>query len=171
MNVSQKIQQWSWQIHARLHAGEALEWLFSKYSDALHRYALSLSGRRELAEDAVQEVFLRLSSDLKKLPAITHPQAYLYRAVRNQVLRENVCWAELPEADCIASDALSLADRTELLEALQKLPLEQREALFFKEVLQFNFREISEILDISLSTVASRHRYGLEKLRESLNPQ
>ena len=171
MQLPQKIQQWTWQLHARLDPGEALSSLFRQFSDQLHRYAMTLGGRREVAEDAVQEVFLRLSADLGKLSSITHPQAYLYRAVRNQVLRQEDCWDALPEEDCIASDTLSLEDRTELLVALQALPQEQREALFLKDVLKLSFREIAEILEISLNTVASRHRYALTRLREILDPK
>ena len=47
-------------------------------------------------------LLFRLSGDLPKLTSITHPHAYLYRAVRNQVLRQEDCWDTLPEEDCTA---------------------------------------------------------------------
>lgn len=55
-----------------------------------------------------------------------------------------------------------------LTEALGHLPEEQREAFLMKEVLGFKFREISEQMGVSESTVKSRWRYAMSKLRVAL---
>jgi RNA polymerase sigma-70 factor (ECF subfamily) len=171
MRITEVVKEWSWQVSVRVDPGSALTDLFQRYSEALYRYALSLSGRAALAEDAVQEVFLRLSSDVTKLKEIRQPKAYLYRAVRHQIQRRPVDWEELPHDDTFASDSLSPEDRSDLVTALKTLPAEQREVIFMKEVLKLSFREISEALEISLNTAASRHRYALQKLRNELNPE
>jgi RNA polymerase sigma-70 factor, ECF subfamily len=171
MRITEIVQEWSWQVSARVDPGSALTDLFRRYSEPLYRYALSLCGRAAAAEDAVQEVFLRLSSDLVKLKEIRQPKAYLYRAVRHQIQRRPVDWEELPHDDTFISDSLSPEDRSDLLSALKSLPAEQREVIFMKEVLKLSFREISESLEISLNTAASRHRYALQKLRNELNPE
>jgi RNA polymerase sigma-70 factor (ECF subfamily) len=53
--------------------------------------------------------------------------------------------------------------------ALLTLPMEQREVVVLKMFEGLTFREIGAALGVSLNTVASRHRYALDKLRELLN--
>jgi RNA polymerase sigma-70 factor, ECF subfamily len=55
-----------------------------------------------------------------------------------------------------------------LTEALDLLPEEQREVFLMKEVLGFKFREISEQMGVTESTVKSRWRYAMSKLRVAL---
>ena len=63
-------------------------------------------------------------------------------------------------------------DRTDLVEemqtALARLPQTQREIVVMKVYRDKTFREIAETLKLSLNTVASRYRYGMEKLRALL---
>lgn len=171
MKILDVIGQWNWQLNVRLDAGAALGQLYQRHCDELFRFAVGLCGRRDKAEDAIQEVFLRLSDDLNKLVEIRQPRAYLYRAVRHQVLKNEKTWEELPGDDVISSPSLGVAEKTELVEALRRLPEEQREVVFMKEILNLSFREISEVLEISLNTAASRHRYALQKLRNELTPE
>lgn len=171
MNIPDTLRALGWQFSCRTDPASALGDLFRQQSRPLFRYALSLCAQRSAAEDAVQEVFVRLSSDLPGLARINNPRAYLYRAVRNQLQQRRIEWTELPEEDALASPTLSLEDRTDLLQALASLPQEQRELVFLKEVLKLSFREIAEALEISLNTAASRHRYGLEKLRQALEKE
>lgn len=58
--------------------------------------------------------------------------------------------------------------REQLEEGLKKLPEKFSEVIVMKIWGENTFAQISEILDISLNTVASRYRYGLEGLRKSL---
>jgi len=58
--------------------------------------------------------------------------------------------------------------RSLLEENLKKLPAKFSEVIVMKIWGENTFAEIGEILDVSLNTVASRYRYGLERLRKSL---
>lgn len=60
--------------------------------------------------------------------------------------------------------------RALLEENLKKLPAKFSEVIVMKIWGENTFAEISEILGVSLNTVASRYRYGLERLRKSLEP-
>src|SRR6056297_2205912 len=61
----------------------ALWTLFEQLETPLLRYAFSLVGRREVAEEIVQEVFLKLHG---KFDEIENPQAWLLRSVKNRAL-------------------------------------------------------------------------------------
>jgi len=56
----------------------------------------------------------------------------------------------------------------QLQAALARLPQLQREVIVMKIYRQKTFLEISRLLGLSQSTVASRYRYGMEKLRTLL---
>jgi RNA polymerase sigma-70 factor (ECF subfamily) len=59
--------------------------------------------------------------------------------------------------------------RNLLEEGLKNLPQKFSEVIIMKIWDERTFAEIGEILGVSLNTVASRYRYGLERLRKSLN--
>ena len=55
--------------------------------------------------------------------------------------------------------------------ALGEIPEEQREVVVLRIYGQLRFREIAELLSISINTVQSRHRYALDALRARLTPR
>jgi len=57
---------------------------------------------------------------------------------------------------------------SQLARALGELPDEQREVIALKIFQDFSFREIASVCGLSINTAASRYRYGIEKLRASL---
>lgn len=56
--------------------------------------------------------------------------------------------------------------RDALLQAIDRLPAEQKEVLTLKIWSELTFDEIARTLDLSLNTVASRYRYALHKLKD-----
>jgi RNA polymerase sigma-70 factor, ECF subfamily len=151
--------------------------LYDQYGPRLYRTAYGILGRREDAEDSVQEVFTALVRSRKTLAAVNDITAYLFSALRRAAVR---C-AERRKREPASSQAVedveaetdpkqtchSHADRLE--QALQKLPPEQREVVSLKIDGQLTFAQVADVLGISANTAASRYRYALEKLREILS--
>ena len=67
------------------------------------------------------------------------------------------------------SDASADETRELLEQGIKKLPEKFAEVIILKIWGEHTFAEIGEMLDVSLNTVASRYRYGLERLRKSLD--
>ena len=158
-------------------AEDALERAYDQYARALYRYALAMTGSSEDAEDAVQQVFVRLARDSRTLVKVGNLKSYLFSAARNEsysILRSRQRSGRLGEAlqaqafvesqyapcECAGSPALR--------QAMAELPLEQREVLVLKVFDEMTFQEIADTVGASISTVASRYRYGIAKLREAL---
>ena len=59
-------------------------------------------------------------------------------------------------------------ESTRIFQALAKLPDEQHEVVTLHLYGEMKFKEIADFLDISINTVQSRYRYGIEKLRTFL---
>ncbi len=149
------------------------EWvkaLYEKHGAALAAYGCCCGLDFGLAEDVVQQVFLKLLQG--NAGAVQAPLAYLYRAVRNASFnqrRDRRREAQMPEGEQWFTHAT--ADRAELLSlqnALRELPEEQRETVFLRVWSGMTLQEIAEATDTPLNTAASRYRYALEKLRERL---
>ncbi|RPI19570.1 MAG: sigma-70 family RNA polymerase sigma factor [Acidobacteriales bacterium] len=62
--------------------------LYTENSTGLFRYALTITRDRRVAEDAIQDCFLRFFVALKNNQLIHNPRAWLYRVLRNLLLNE-----------------------------------------------------------------------------------
>lgn len=147
--------------------------LYDRLAGRLYRVAIGMLGRREEAEDAVQEVFVSLVRSRKRLAEVRDLEAYLFASLRRAAGR---C-AERRSRLRIASEAVlqEAAARPEprartglceeLRRAMESLPPEQREVVVLKIDGELTFAQIGEVMGTSANTAASRYRYALEKLR------
>lgn len=153
--------------------------LYRQYGHGLFAYARSLTGRRDAAEDIVQEAFLRLLKSESPL-AKESPAGYLYGVARNLAMessRQNALHRRHePDVarDLTARVSKGLDNERALMNAvlaeLEDLPVDQREVVVLKILGGLTFEEIGEILQVPAATGASRYRYALEKLSMRLTP-
>ena len=150
--------------------------LYDSYGASLYRYALMLLADRSAAEDAVQQVFASLlkgSARAVEPAAIQKDAHYLRRAVRNECfsalrrksVRDVHGGALLEE---LAGPDERPEERLALERALRSLPPEQREVVHLHLYEGLTFQEIADAAGESINTVASRYRYALAKLRQTL---
>jgi RNA polymerase sigma-70 factor (ECF subfamily) len=150
--------------------------LYDRYGARLYRTALGISGCREDAEDAVQEVFTALVRSRKSLSKVNDLAAYLFSALRRAAVRYAQRKGQQPISSHIVENIEAKAESgitdqpiSEPMEqALCKLPAEQREVILLKIDGELTFAQIADVLAVSINTAASRYRYALEKLREIL---
>lgn len=148
---------------------------YEQLAAQLFRYAYALSKQRDVAQEAVQEVFLRYYVALVKGESIVNDRAWLYRATRNYVLDYRKGYAA---RNCIS---LERTADSELCDARQNPEKErlQSELLSYAvkllspkeyECLQLraeglNYREIAQILNVSAGTVGTMLMRGIMKIR------
>lgn len=159
---------------------ETFEAIYRANRQGLYTLALSITGRPDRAEDAVQEGFARLFR-LKATPT-GDPIAYAFAAIRNAAIdqrRRNKPMESLTPGEAIYDGrAISRyepvqqildAEQVDLVRlAISELSDEQRQAIVMKVYAGLTFEQIAEAMDLPLGTIASRYRRGLEKLREKL---
>jgi len=164
----------------------ALEVLYDRYSRVVYSFALRIVGDPQLAEEILQEVFFRVWQQgsgfqsnrgtlITWLLSITHNLAI--DEVRKRNRRPQKADSEDPElvlggmadeSTDIEQEVWLSGVRTAIVEALDRVPKEQRvviELAYFRGLTQ---REIAETLGQPLGTVKTRMRLGLQKLREQL---
>jgi RNA polymerase sigma-70 factor (ECF subfamily) len=153
---------------------DRLERLFREYGTHLFVSALAVTGCAERAEDAVQEAFYRLFR-LQHRPR--HLKAYVFRAVRNaavdQLRRCQPRELELTEvlfdpADDPGKTAAENEFRRNVALAMRSLTDDQRETVIQRLYAGLSFREIAMAREISVNTVSSWYRRGIERLRKLL---
>ena len=152
--------------------------LNDQYRKQLLRFCHGYLGRPEDAEDAVQDIFLKVLN-ANYVPDPDSFQAWLYKVSRNHCL--NLCRARARHRDRqaprpnsqLAADQTSAAShlaraeqRSRVRHMLEALPVEQREVIRLRHTEQLSRAEIAYILDIPESVVKSRLYEGLKKLGE-----
>jgi RNA polymerase sigma-70 factor (ECF subfamily) len=155
----------------------AVEQIYVKYKDDLLAVAMSLVGEVNTAEDCLQDVFVQLVSEQRRVRS--NLKGYLLSCVVNrarQHLRKSGAGSNL-QANMLARSvglldpANAVREREEMktvIRALGKLSCEQREVIALHLQGDMKFREIAAMLGMSINTVQSRYRYGMEKLRQLL---
>jgi RNA polymerase sigma-70 factor (ECF subfamily) len=159
---------------AELSAGRraALGDLYDRLHSELFAVALWRAGARELAEEAVQEVFARLAASRADLVGVRAPRTYLlaiaHRAALDVARRERRR-REVPLEEAliepVAPSAEARADARRLSALLLRLPAAQRVAVTLRHQLGLSFAEIGRVTGTSLFTAASRCRLGIARLR------
>ena len=150
------------------------EWigrLYDRYGAALYRYAVMVLADAAGAADVVQTVFVSL---LRQRERPDFDERYLRRAVRNECFsalrrrQRDVLVSASPILETIEGRTDRPEERLALENALRELPPDQREVIHMKTFEGMTFQEIADLTGESINTIASRYRYGIDKLRASL---
>jgi RNA polymerase sigma-70 factor (ECF subfamily) len=151
----------------------ALAQVYDRYAASLYRALQAMLSSSVDAEDALQEVFVKLATG--RLSRIHDLKSYLFVAARHEafnILRRRKRERTGDEDDVALQRAQESASGVEVETAtcdwtalLVRLPLEQREVIALKVWEQMTFLEIARIVRVSPNTVMSRYRYGIERLR------
>ena len=130
----------------------------------LRAFAISLSGSVDRADDLVQNALLKGLSNLDKFQPGTSMQAWLFTILRNDFLtqtRRRKREVEDPEGSWAEKVAVmpeqgARLDFTDMLKALSKLPVDQREALLLVGASGFSYEEAANICGCAVGTIKSR---------------
>jgi RNA polymerase sigma-70 factor (ECF subfamily) len=172
----------------------AFEILLTRHRKPVYNFILRFVRSRELAEDLLQETFLRVIKGAANYKRKAKFTTWLYTIARNlcvdQSRRAKHRKAQSLDAplrrgdadnsgtlldvvpgDDLATDrkAVSRQLHVTLQQAIDGLSEEQREVFLMREFLDMPFKQIAEVVGVPENTVKSRMRYALEKLRLELD--
>jgi RNA polymerase sigma-70 factor (sigma-E family) len=144
----------------------------------LVRYAVILTGDRELAQDVVQDVLGRAQVHWRKIAAADSPDAYVRQMVLNEYLSWRRTWAarnvqavgerliELTDRHSSSHDhADGIATADELWNRLATLPRKQRAVLVLRYYEELDDDEIAVLLGCARVTVRSNASKAMRTLR------
>lgn len=150
-----------------------LEQQYVEMGPSLRAYFRRQRGLDVLADDLVQETFLRAWRERTRWRTAITPRAYVFGIARHvglDTLRRARPQEILP-ADFPAESTTEPDDRLPLLRAaIAALPATHREPLLLKLQQELSYAEIAAVLELPLGTVRSRLHYAIERLHLVLNP-
>ena len=152
-----------------------IETLFEIEESPLLRYAYSIVTRREVAEEIVQDAFLKLHKHWKDIET---PRAWLYRAVRNLCLnhlRKHKRESLSEESDQEQSSADHPDEELGRMEAIgtlriliEELPPADRELIQLKYHEELSYGKIGDQLDLGTGNVGYKLHHLLKHLSQAL---
>ncbi len=154
------------------------------YVDSLYGTAVRLVGNRADAEDLVQETYLKAFKSAAQFQAGTNLKAWLFAILHNtyrNARRDGVRDPVSVDSE-VTERAASLPDRhatpeqillrksldADLRIALESLPVAFREAVWLRDVEEFSYAEIADMMEVPVGTVMSRISRGRRLLHEGL---
>jgi RNA polymerase sigma factor (sigma-70 family) len=159
---------------APVRPAESLAELFTREESGLLRFAYGFVARREVAEELVQEAFMRLHQHWDE---VENPRAWLFRSVRNLALnhiRDHSRERELPEGE-LEGNAEVPAEVLGRLEAIGMMRLllaemapEDRALVELKYHEDLKYNEISDRTGLSVGNVGYKLHHLLKGMGEAL---
>ena len=155
----------------------AFDELVGRWQERLWRHAWRLTGSRDAAWDVLQEAWITVSRDIRRLqdPAAFPTWAYRITSnrchdwIRRQRRRRGADKAYAEGADRVEDETRGAHQRSaDLEQALKRLPGRDRAILSLRYEEDFDTAEIAEILHIPQGTVKSRLHYARKRLRKYL---
>lgn len=168
------------------------EELVARYHDELLGYLIRQLRDREIAEDALQQVFIKVFRKCDQFEEGRSFRPWIYRIARNQSIDsrrreqrhahirldepESACDNEHALIDILESNAVQPAFATEQREqyersreAVEELPKRLREPFNLVYSEQLKYSDAAEMLSVPLGTIKSRMHCALSTLRSVLN--
>ena len=153
-----------------------IEAVFAAEEAPLVRYAYGLLGRREIAEELVQDAFLRLHEHWEE---VDKPRAWLFRCVRNRAYnhtrdhKKEYLSDEMPEREAEGregpDEALRKLEATGMVHMLlAEMDERDRELIRLKYFEDCKYASISEKTGMGIGNVGYRLHHILKSLAESL---
>lgn len=187
MDDIKSVQLKSWLGAVARHDIQAFRALYGATSSTLFAFALRILGKRELAEEALQESFMNIwNSAIGYQPALAAPMTWMTTIVRNKVFdmlrrADNAIEIDADGFDRSVMDALESKNLTAieslqvsedaqaLARCLSRLDGTQRQAIALAFYYDLSHSEVAQQMQKPLGTVKAWIRRGLESLRLCLS--
>jgi RNA polymerase sigma factor (sigma-70 family) len=148
---------------------QAIEAVYRGRGADFFRFALARTSDPELARDAVQEGFARAIRAAHSFRGTGSLEAWIGRCVLNAAIdASRVGGAQELEEHAHGEVTPSAEPDGDVREALRRLPVRQRDALFLRYYLDFDYATIAETLGVEVGTVSATLHAARENLMHAL---
>lgn len=161
------------------------ELLYGQYKQLMFYIANEILHDENLAEDAVQQAFLKIINNFQKIHDVKCPQTKSYIVIiiksisldmlRRQNRHKDFSYEEIEDNEDLKEDIfLTLEGKTDyqlLISAIQSLPQNYKNVLLLKYVHGYSMQEISTTLGLSLENVKKILQRARRKLEQILRDE
>ncbi len=164
---------------------EAFEQLILQHEKRIYNYCYRMTNNREDAEDLSQEIFIKVYKNLNSFKGKSSFSTWIYRIAYNTCIDkyrkkkvvavsltpndEGEKQIDLPSGEPLPEDRVVSREEYELVcECISALRPEYKAAVILRDIQNYSYDEIAEILNIPLGTVKSHISRGRAALRDAL---
>ena len=161
---------------------EALGYFYDRYVDKLFATAIRITNNRELAKDALQEVFIEIWNYRETLSDVSHIQSYLVKVLRNIVLKkikkesltgytlapETLLSSEQSVEESIVSADIEKEKKNRLSRALTNLTSRQKLILELRFTEGLSYEQIADRLSMNYQSVNNLAFRTIHSLRRHM---
>jgi RNA polymerase sigma-70 factor (ECF subfamily) len=166
--------------------------LVELYKDKIFHLAYRMLNNKHEAEDAVQETFLRVYTNLHRYDENQKFSTWIFRIATNHCIdrlrkRKHTAYsldAEMPDGegndyysmlashDDLPEKQIILSEtQQQIRKAIDALPEKYKAVVILRYLQDMSLQEISDVLDMPVTTVKTRVHRGREYLRKKLEPE
>jgi RNA polymerase sigma-70 factor (ECF subfamily) len=165
--------------------------LVDLYKDKIYHLGYRMLNQRQEAEDVVQETFLRVYTNLERYDENQKFSTWIYRIATNLCIDrlrkrkpslsldaelsdgEGTDWHAMLASDEASPETEIILSETQqnIRDAIQTLPTKYKSVVVLRYLHDMSLQEISDILEMPVTTVKTRVHRGREFLRKKLEPE
>ena len=160
---------------------KALESIYRAHVMSMVNYGLKITDDLDLIKDSIQDLFIELWKSRQNLADTDQPKFYLFRALRNKLMRAISQQSFVSEKEMLlSSDSLTteyveleIADREQRLQTsgtlkqlLEKLSKRQQEAIYLRFYHNFSYEIISSMMNMNYQSVLNLVQRALKSMRK-----
>ncbi|HEX9511972.1 MAG TPA: sigma-70 family RNA polymerase sigma factor [Puia sp.] len=178
LNTDQLSMWWQQSLEGDSHA---FYYIHRELFKGLYNYALKLLQDNDLANDAVQELFVKIWTKRNSIGKLQKVKPYFFTALRRQILNQlrNLQLRELrisriprPDIDFSPEEIVVKNEeyrslQKKILELLNELPKRQKEVIYLHYFEEMDYAQISAIMGINYQSVLNLTQKALQKLRSA----
>lgn len=160
----------------------AFETFIDYYSSTLYHYAFSIVKNKEIVEEMISDVFMEVWKQRKNLLEIEHISGWLhtitYRkaisvlrhtaSIPHHVNIEDVEYFQMSPIESHDETIIKKEETDWLYKAIDELPSKCKHVFFLAKIHKLPYKEISEILNISVTTINYHIKFAMNSLKTKL---
>ncbi|MDO5664111.1 MAG: sigma-70 family RNA polymerase sigma factor [Bacteroidia bacterium] len=162
---------------------EGIASIYNSYVNDLYTYALYLGFEKEIIMDAIHDVFCKIAADEKALHDVSNVKFYLFRSLKNRLYdiyksdRGHVNLHTIESQELPFNILVTVEDKfiskeeqqqieNQIAEMLNSLTERQREVVYLRYVQEYDYQQISQLLNISVHGCRKLLSKAMLNLRE-----
>jgi len=161
---------------------QAFSYIYSTFSKDLYKYGHKFTQDTSLIEDVIQDLFVHIW-DLKENISIKNSiKFYLFACFRRELIKKvklsyknesleevhsKFKW-ETSFLEILDENQIILESRNKISQALDQIPLRQKEAIYLRYIQELTYEEISKMMDVQVPSVYNLIFKGLKLLKKIL---
>lgn len=163
---------------------EAFETLYVRHKGAVYRYLMRMCNNAAICDELFQDVWLKLIKSRSSYSIQARFTTWLYTLAHNHFIdyyrkHKKTNTTSEHEIDEITARAEQEPEQVaarnqsvnKLIQLIELLPEEQKQAFLLKEEAGMSVLEIADVMNVNQETAKSRLRYAMKKLREGLQDE